>query len=175
MSISMPAVDAADSPERIPGAAFRAAASLHLTRSPHLSREALARELRERLERRGIGYHLRTLKRQLSGSVATVPPEVERALLREAGLGSDEARTPTYMARERVLPLAELWLYLHPDRSKRALADLGRRLGVSRERVRQLEERTKSKLRLAFEAAAQRSHDDALLPPDEDTLAALCA
>lgn len=141
MSVTMPAA-IADTPERIPGAAFRAAAALHLQRSPSLSREALARELRERLAGRGIRYHLRTLKRQLSGSVATVPPEVERALreviadaggedavaaieqaLAEAGLsGASAATTPTYIACERMLPLAQLWLYLHPERSKRALA-----------------------------------------------------
>lgn len=40
-----------------------------------------------------------------------------------------------------------------------SLADLGRRLGVSRERVRQLEERTKSKLRNAFAAVTNRSFD----------------
>jgi RNA polymerase sigma-32 factor len=40
-----------------------------------------------------------------------------------------------------------------------SLADLGRKLGVSRERVRQLEERTKSKLRNAFEAMTNRSFD----------------
>ncbi|WP_272425834.1 sigma-70 family RNA polymerase sigma factor [Polyangium jinanense] len=142
MSVTMPAAAMAETPERIPGAAFRAAATLHLQRNPHLSRESLARELRERLARRGIGYHLRTLKRQLSGAVATVPPEVEHALrdviadaggadaiaaieqaLVEAGLsGESAATTPTYIACERMLPLAQLWLYLHPERSKRALA-----------------------------------------------------
>jgi hypothetical protein len=142
MSVTMPAAVIADTPERIPGAAFRAAAALHLQRNPSLSREALARDLRDRLSRRGIRYHLRTLKRQLSGAVATVPPEVERALreviaeaggedaiaaieqaLAEAGLsGESAATTPTYIACERMLPLAQLWLYLHPERSKRALA-----------------------------------------------------
>lgn len=142
ISVTMPAAVVAATPERIPGAAFRAAAALHLQRNSHLSREALARDLRERLARRGIRYHLRTLKRQLSGAVATVPPEVERALrdaiaeagganavaeieqaLVEAGLsGESVATTPTYIACERMLPLAQLWLYLHPERSKRALA-----------------------------------------------------
>ncbi|MDI1478625.1 sigma-70 family RNA polymerase sigma factor [Polyangium sp. y55x31] len=142
MSVTMPAAVMAATPERIPGAAFRAAAALHLQRNSYLSREALARDLRERLARHGIRYHLRTLKRQLSGAVATVPPEVERALrdmiaeaggadavaeieqaLVEAGLsGASAATTPTYIACERMLPLAQLWLYLHPERSKRALA-----------------------------------------------------
>ncbi|MDI3290883.1 sigma-70 family RNA polymerase sigma factor [Polyangium sp. 15x6] len=142
MSVTMPAATMAETPERIPGAAFRAAATLHLQRNPHLSRESLARDLRERLARCGIRYHLRTLKRQLSGAVATVPPEVSRVLrdmiaesggadaitaieqaLVEAGLsGESAATTPTYIACERMLPLAQLWLYLHPERSKRALA-----------------------------------------------------
>lgn len=138
-AVEMPAVE---TPERVPGAAFRTAAALHLARTPNLSREALARDLRERLARRGIGYHLRTLKRQLSGAVATVPPEVERILrelinesggpaaiaeieraLDDAGLGSEAAAlSPTYIACEKMLPLAQLWLHLHPERSKRALA-----------------------------------------------------
>ncbi|WP_235879798.1 sigma-70 family RNA polymerase sigma factor [Polyangium aurulentum] len=143
MSINLPAAGSgADTPERIPGAAFRAAAALHLQRNPALSREALARELRERLARRGIGYHLRTLKRQLSGAVSTVPPEVERALrelisdaggesaaaeieraLADAGLSGPAATVaPSYIASERMLPLAQLWLHLHPTLSKRALA-----------------------------------------------------
>jgi RNA polymerase sigma-32 factor len=156
MSMTSSAVPSvADSPERIPGAAFRAAAALHLQRHPGLSREALARDLRERLARRGVGYHLRTLKRQLSGAVATVPPEVERTLreiiaaadgeeaaaeieraLADAGLiGPSAATTPSYLASERILPLAQLWLHLHPERSKRALAfrlrkELGER-GIS--------------------------------------------
>ena len=41
-----------------------------------------------------------------------------------------------------------------------SLADLGRKLGVSRERVRQLEARTKSKLRSAFEAASRPWDED---------------
>ncbi len=138
----MPEATVADTPERVPGAAFRTAAAMHLARSPSLSREALARDLRERLGRRGIGYHLRTLKRQLSGAVATVPPEVENVLhelitesggpsaaaeieqaLAEAGLGREAlAQAPTYIACEKMLPLAQLWLHLHPERSKRALA-----------------------------------------------------
>ncbi|TKC97040.1 sigma-70 family RNA polymerase sigma factor [Polyangium fumosum] len=141
-SVTMPAAGMAGTPERIPGAAFRAAAALHLQRNTHLSREAIARDLRDRLARRGIRYHLRTLKRQISGAVATVPPEVDRALheaiaeaggedaivaveraLAEAGLAAASAATaPTYIACERMLPLAQLWLYLHPERSKRALA-----------------------------------------------------
>lgn len=128
--------------ERIPGATFRATVAQFVEKNPGLSREALARELRARLAAIGVEYHLRTLKRQISGAVATVPPEVlntlrtiisespnngehaggEKAAMLEK-LSVDEADVqPIYVARERVLPFAELWLYLHPDQSKRALA-----------------------------------------------------
>lgn len=131
--------------ERIPGATFRATVSRFVEKNPGLSREALARDLRERLAASGVDYHLRTLKRQISGAVATVPPEVLmtlRTIISESApnggeAGADEQAAmlvgldegvaeaqPTYVARERVLPYAELWLYLHPDQSKRALAML---------------------------------------------------
>lgn len=144
-SFQMPVATAVSATERIPGATFRATVARFVENNPGLSREALARDLRERLAARGIDYHLRTLKRQISGAVATVPPEVlatMRAIISESvGNGgvssngdqsvqfggfsitesSDDAQ-PIYVARERVLPFAELWLYLHPDQSKRALA-----------------------------------------------------
>jgi len=40
------------------------------------TRESLARELRERLDTPCFDYHVRTLKRQLTGSVSAVPPEL---------------------------------------------------------------------------------------------------
>lgn len=131
--------------ERIPGATFRATVTRFVEKNPGLSREALARDLRERLAAGGVDYHLRTLKRQISGAVATVPPEVLmtlRTIISESApnggeAGADEQAAmlegldegvaeaqPTYVARERVLPYAELWLYLHPEQSKRALAML---------------------------------------------------
>jgi hypothetical protein len=141
-SIQEQVATAVSATERIPGATFRAMVARFVEQNPGLSREALARDLRERLAARGIDYHLRTLKRQISGAVATVPPEVlatlrviisesigsdgatnteERAALDGFGVTDDEL-LPIYVARERVLPFAELWLYLHPDQSKRALA-----------------------------------------------------
>lgn len=127
--------------ERIPGVTFRATVAKFVEQNPGLSREALARDLRQRLAERGITYHLRTLKRQISGAVATVPPEVLatlRSIVKESvggqvmtnpeeggasdPYGMDDTVLPIYVARERVLPFAELWLYLHPDESKRALA-----------------------------------------------------
>jgi RNA polymerase sigma-32 factor len=144
-SIQMPVANAVSATERIPGATFRATVARFVEENPGLSREALARDLRERLAALGIDYHLRTLKRQISGAVATVPPEVLatlRVIVTESvgsggALGngeqsaaldafymtdSNEDTQPIYVARERVLPFAELWLYLHPDQSKRALA-----------------------------------------------------
>ncbi len=140
------------SPERVPGAMLRALAVLYLRRHPDVSRGALARELSRRLAAGGIHYHLRTLRRQLSGAVSTVPPEVEtamRQILRERdGLAREEElertlaasgieiphgdRTSAHVMVERILPLVQLWLHLNPGRSKRFLAsrlanDLGRK------------------------------------------------
>ena len=139
------------SPERVPGAISRALAVLYLRGHPDVSRVALARELRRRLAPGGIHYHLRTLRRQLSGAVSTVPPEVEtamRQILRERdGLAREEEleralaasgieiphgdRASALVVVERILPLVQLWLHLNPGKSKRFLAarlanDLGR-------------------------------------------------
>lgn len=140
------------SPERVPGAIFRVLAVLYLRRHPDVSRGALARELSRRLASGGIHYHLRTLRRQLSGAVSTVPPEAEtavRQILRERdGLAGEEEleralaasgieiphgdRASAHVMVERILPLVQLWLHLNPGKSKRFLAsrlanDLGRR------------------------------------------------
>ena len=129
------------SPERMPGALFRAVGTLFLQRK-NVSREALARELKEHLETRGVRYHVRTLKRQLTGKVASVAPEVHGAmrhlLLKANGLRTDadieaalvaaglqvapEVLQPAYLSSERIIPLAELWLLFNPTHSKRALA-----------------------------------------------------
>ena len=61
----------------------------------------------------------------------------------------------SFDSRERLIVKTRLF----SDDDELSLADLGRRLGVSRERVRQLEERTKSKLRNAFAAVTNRSFD----------------
>jgi RNA polymerase sigma-32 factor len=61
----------------------------------------------------------------------------------------------SFDSRERLIVETRLFV----DDDELSLADLGRRLGVSRERVRQLEERTKSKLRNAFAAVTNRSFD----------------
>ena len=140
------------SPERVPGALFRALAALFLRGHSDVSRGALARDLGRRLASSGTHYHLATLTRQLSGAVSTVPPEVQgamRQILRErAGLIRDEDveralaasgteipqedRASTHVMGERILPLAHLWLHLNPRQSKRFLAsriasDLGRK------------------------------------------------
>jgi hypothetical protein len=130
------------SPERVPGAIFRVLAVLYLRCHPDVSRGALAWELSRRLASGGIHYHLRTLRRQLSGAVSTVPPEAEtamRQILRERdGLAREEEleralaasgieipqgdRASAHVTVERILPLVQLWLHLNPGKSKRFLA-----------------------------------------------------
>jgi hypothetical protein len=127
--------------ERTPGALFRAMGALFL-RKTDCSREALAHELKEHLETFGVDYHVRTLKRQLTGFVSSVPPEVQGAmrhvLIRANGLRTDidieealgaaglkvapEERQPEYISTERLVPLAQLWLLFNPTRSRRSLA-----------------------------------------------------
>ena len=131
------------SPERMPGALFRAVGVLFLQKKD-VSREALARELKEHLETLGVSYHVRTLKRQLTGKVASVPPEVQGAMrhlvLKANGLRTEadieaallaaglevapQLRQPEYLSSERIVPLAELWLLFNPTDSRRALATL---------------------------------------------------
>ena len=131
------------SPERIPGAVFRAMGVLFLQKID-VSREVLARELKEQLEALGVSYHVRTLKRQLSGKVASVPSEIQGAMrhlvLKANGLRTDadieaallaaglqvapEVRQLEYLSSERIVPLAELWLLFNPNDSRRALATL---------------------------------------------------
>ena len=80
------------SPERLPGALSRAVGVLFLQKKD-VSPEALARELKEHLATLGVSYHLRTLKRQLTGKVAAVPPEVQGAMrhlvLKDNGLHTE--------------------------------------------------------------------------------------
>lgn len=128
--------------ERLPGFRFRGMGVLYLRLNPGTSRESLARVLCAELERRGVHYHMRSLKRQLIGSVSTVPMSVQQAmydlLLRDtdlqtvtdveyalwtAGLAVSPARRrAAYVATDRVFQLAQLWLTLNPTRSRRSLA-----------------------------------------------------
>ena len=78
--------------ERMPGALFRAVGALFLQKED-VSREALARELKEHLKTLGVDYHVRTLKRQLTGNVASVPPEVQGAMMRHLVLKANGLRT----------------------------------------------------------------------------------
>lgn len=130
--------------ERTPGALVRAMGALLLLKTPGRSRESLARELQEHLRTLGVEYHVRTLKRQLTGSVSSVPPEVQAAmrdvLLRVDGLRTDrdieialgaaglwvspEERQPEYLSTERIVPLAQLWLLFNPTHTRHSLAAL---------------------------------------------------
>ena len=66
-------------------------ATLYFRDNPKVSREALARKLLRHLSANGLHYHIRTLKRQLSGKISTVPAEVEDAM-RRVILGSHRYR-----------------------------------------------------------------------------------
>ena len=130
------------SPERVPGAWARAMATLFLKKTPGASRQLLAKTLVHDLRAVGIKYNLRTITRQLSGGVATIPPEVEGKLqellaerhgletraqvdaaLTACGLRVPRRATlPTHVLADRVVPFAALWLHLNPDKSTRWLA-----------------------------------------------------
>ncbi|UQA63723.1 sigma-70 family RNA polymerase sigma factor [Polyangium aurulentum] len=69
---------------------------------------------------------------------------------------------PDLDPRERLIVEERLLV----DDDEVSLADLGRRLGVSRERVRQLEARTKSKLRNAFAATSLVADDEISTEPE---------
>ncbi len=127
---------------RVPGTFFRALATFFLRKNPAYSREALARALCSRLRISGTKYHERTLKRQLGGAIASVPPgvertmvrlllesdglvseaEIERALAAEGLHVSPEDRLPANVPGETVIALANLWLHLNPNKSRRFLA-----------------------------------------------------
>lgn len=140
--------------ERRPGVYFRALISLFRQRHREWSRGAVSRELIRRLAAEGVRYHERTLKRQLAGTIVSVPPELETAaerLLMDHGFSDlraietalsaarlavpRQSHEPPYLAVERILPMAQLWMHLHPESTKRSLAcrlheDL-RGLGIS--------------------------------------------
>lgn len=128
--------------ERTPGALFRAMGKLFLHKKPGGSCQALAHDLQEHLATRGVDYQVRTLERQLTGRILTVPPEVQAAMrhilicsdglrtdididaaLRKCGLWvAPELRQPEYFSTDRIAPLGQLWLLLNPTRSRRYLA-----------------------------------------------------
>ena len=70
----MTSIGSQGSLERTPGALFRAMGTL-FRGEKDCARESLARELLERLDTPHFDYHVRTLKRQLTGSVSEVPPD----------------------------------------------------------------------------------------------------
>ena len=127
------------SPERVPGALARKMAEAALEKGIWPSQESLAGALCRELLSFGVRYHVRTVKRQISGQIATVPPEVLTALAKVLFNGNgracgdeilrlcgsrqpDAAVAPDYVLSQKVLPLVRLWLHLNPHVSKRALA-----------------------------------------------------
>src|SRR5712691_4549384 len=65
---------------RLSGDLFRAMGDLLLRHWPGSSRGAVAHELQRRLAACGIHYHVRTLKRQLTGHVRSVRARVESVM-----------------------------------------------------------------------------------------------
>ncbi len=142
MTVARPNANIHGAPERVPGGFFRAMGALYFQSHPNSSQEGLADEMRRRLAARGIQYHTRTLKRQLTGAVSSVPPDVEsemRQLLTQgnglrtlcdiehalAASGLEVApgeRISPYVRVEDLVPLVQLWLHLNPGKSKRFLA-----------------------------------------------------
>lgn len=127
---------------RLPGTLLRAMGVIYLRLSPDSSQGSLARRLQGQLASRGTHYDVRTLKRQLSGGVATVPACVQDAmrhlLLRDSFMQSDaeiefalwsaglspspNQRRPIFVSTSRIVPLVQLWLTINPTRSRRSLA-----------------------------------------------------
>jgi len=121
---------------------FRAFAQLLLVKRPDLNRSELSRRLLVRLSHQRCPYHERTLRRQLSGAVATVPRVVEaemsallidstdvgsaaraRAAVIEAGIFDPaEPRDNDRVPIESVTLLVHLLLHLNPGRTRRSLA-----------------------------------------------------
>ena len=137
---------------RLPGELFRAMGDLYLLKRPEVGPTSLATELQRELQDAGIHYHVRTLKRQLGGQIATIPASVQQAMeqvllrangmrtgrdveraLVAAGLTVDRGkRRPAYVSTSRIVPLVRLWLLLNPSRSRRSLAQtLAERLATS--------------------------------------------
>jgi RNA polymerase primary sigma factor len=83
-----------------------------------------------------------------------VPP-VEDALLREALLSQLDAALADLEPKEREVMALRFGLR---GEEPKTLQEIGERLGISRERVRQLEARAKEKLRLGTKAGELRSH-----------------
>ncbi|MDJ0764186.1 MAG: RNA polymerase sigma factor RpoD/SigA [Myxococcota bacterium] len=128
--------------ERVPGALFKAMGTLFLNKRPDLDQRDLEKLLLKRIAAQGRAYHRRTIRRQLSGAIASVPRLVEeqmRAILREHGGITDQGdlrnalrevgitvpadeRFGPYVAFERIRPLVGLWLHFYPNKTKRFLA-----------------------------------------------------
>ena len=109
---------------------------------PNCSQKVLALRIRKRLTATETNYHLRTLQRQLSGTVSKVPLAVEKImqqLVLECTGWSSEAqierelaalgisvpareRRPSHTPIETVVPLAHLWLYLNLGETNHSLA-----------------------------------------------------
>ncbi len=127
---------------RIPGEVFREMGKLYIGAVPGTTRSGLARQLVSRLAARGIDYHVRTVRRQLQGTVSSVPPEaeaelrsmfaentpwvtaadLEAELIRRGVEIAPEERLSPFVPSKRIAVIAKVYLFLDRSISKRALA-----------------------------------------------------
>lgn len=105
---------------RVRGEVLRAAVEQWTKENPGKTREDLVRELDAKLREMGEGRDTRTIRRYLSGELATIPSKVAEAI----ALMLDVKEEPelAMVPWEQTAPLVRAWLALHPEFSKRALS-----------------------------------------------------
>lgn len=144
------------------------AAELEIASRLGVTRDELAAMV-QRLEARDLSLDVRAAPDSPVGLVDLLPSteNQEQALLEQQVGGSVKHAVERALRqldpRERYI--AEQRLMADPA-EELSLAEIGRNLGVSRERARQLEERTKRKLRSSIPALGNAIVSEWLAPPD---------
>lgn len=105
---------------RVRGEVLRAAVEQWTKENPGKTREDLVRELDAKLREMGEGRDTRTIRRYLSGELATIPSKVADAIV--AMLDVKEEPELAMVPWDQTAPLVRAWLALHPEFSKRALS-----------------------------------------------------
>lgn len=105
---------------RVRGEVLRAAVEQWTSENPGKTREDLVRELDAKLRELGEGRDTRTIRRYLSGELATIPSKVAEAIV--AMLDVKEEPELAMVPWDQTAPLVRAWLALHPEFSKRALS-----------------------------------------------------
>ncbi len=105
---------------RVRGEVLRAAVEQWTKENPGKTREDLVRELDAKLREMGEGRDTRTIRRYLSGELATIPSKVAEAI----GTMLDVKEEPelAMVPWDQTAPLVRAWLAIHPECSKRALS-----------------------------------------------------